>query len=236
MDEAQVLARAGSPVRVEVVAEMTPLSSYAVSMFTDELYDSVHDLATGEVSWGCSNGSISSDGMFYPWSSGIITIEASHNGLVGSLNITVTSGVGQSLEITSLNAHALVPVSLSSNLLDARNNPQSAQNVVWTVDGVYVGVGTPSWTPQDVGTYNLRARLHQMEHTATIVVTAGTPYEFVFDEGLQVRSGHSLFIIPQLLDINGFEMNITEAGNRIWTVENGSIIPSGWFTGSHPGY
>jgi len=75
-----------------------------------------------------------------------------------------------------------------------------------------------------------------MEHTATIVVTAGTPYEFVFDEGLQVRSGHSLFIIPQLLDINGFEMNITEAGNRIWTVENGSIIPSGWFTGSHPGY
>ena len=236
LDEAQLLARAGTPVRVEVIAEMTTLSADEVTMFTAELYDSVNNLATGEVSWSCSNGSISSDGMFYPWSSGIITIEASHNGLIGSLNVTVTSGVGQSLEITSLNAHALVPVSLSSNLLDARNNPQSAQNVVWTVDGVYVGVGTPSWTPQDVGTYNLRARLHQMEHTATIVVTAGTPYEFVFDEGLQVRSGHSLFIIPQLLDINGFEMNITEAGNRIWTVENGSIIPSGWFTGSHPGY
>ncbi len=236
LDEAQLLARAGAPVRVEVMAEMTSLSADEVTMFTAELYDSVNNLATGEVSWSCSNGSISSDGMFYPWSSGTITIEASHNGLVGSLNITVTSGVGQSLEITSLNAHTLVPVSLSSNLLDARNNPQLAQNVVWTVDGVYVGVGTPSWTPQDVGTYILRARLHQMEHTATLVVTAGNPYEFVFDEGLQVRSGHSLFITPHLLDINGFEMNITEAGNRIWTVENGSIIPSGWFTGSHPGY
>ena len=236
LDEAQLLARAGAPVRVEVTAEMTSLSADEVTMFTAELYDSVNNLATGEVSWSCSNGSISSDGMFYPWSSGTITIEASHNGLVGSLNITVTSGVGQSLEITSLNAHTLVPVSLSSNLLDARDNPQLAQNVVWTVDGVYVGVGTPSWTPQDVGTYILRARLHQMEHIATLVVTAGNPYEFVFDEGLQVRSGHSLFITPHLLDINGFEMNITEAGNRIWTVENGSIIPSGWFTGSHPGY
>ena len=236
LDEAQLLARAGTPVRVEVVAEVTTLSADEVTMFTADLYDSVNNLATGEVSWSCSNGSISPDGMFYPWSSGIITIEASHNGLVGSVNITVTPGVGQSLEITSLNAHALVPVSLSSNLLDARQNPQSAQNVVWTVDGVYLGVGNPSWTPQDTGTYILRARLHQMEHIATMVVTAGTPHEFVLDEGLQVRSGHSLFITPQLIDINGFEMNITEAGNRIWTVENGSILPSGWFTGSHPGY
>jgi hypothetical protein len=156
--------------------------------------------------------------------------------LVGSLNVTVTAGVGQSLDITSVNAYALVPVSLSANLLDARGNAQSSPNAVWTVDGIYAGVGNPSWTPQDVGNYIVRARLHQMEHVSTIVVTAGTPYEFIFDEGLQVRSGHSLLIKPKLLDINGFEMNITDAGNRIWTVENGSIIPSGWFTGSHPGY
>ena len=106
LDEAQLLARAGTPVRVEVVAEVTTLSADEVTMFTADLYDSVNNLATGEVSWSCSNGSISPDGMFYPWSSGIITIEASHNGLVGSVNITVTPGVGQSLEITSLNAHA----------------------------------------------------------------------------------------------------------------------------------
>ena len=236
LDETQLLARAGTPVRVEVIADVTTLTTDEVTMFTAELYDSVNNLATGEVTWSCSNGSISTDGMFYPWSSGVVMIQASHNGLIGSLNITVTAGVGQSLEITSLSGHALVPLSLSSNLLDARQNAQSAQNVVWTVDGIYVGVGTPSWTPEDVGTYLLRARLHQMEHTATLVVTAGNPYEFIFDEGLQVRSGHSLFISPQLLDINGFEMNITEAGNRIWAVENGSILPSGWFTGSHPGY
>jgi hypothetical protein len=236
LDDDQLLARAGTPVRVEVIADLATLSADEVTMFTAELYDSVNNLATGDVTWSCSNGSISSEGMFYPWSTGLITIEASHNGLVGSLNVTVTAGVGQSLDITSVNAYALVPVSLSANLLDARGNAQSSPNAVWTVDGIYAGVGNPSWTPQDVGNYIVRARLHQMEHVSTIVVTAGTPYEFIFDEGLQVRSGHSLLIKPKLLDINGFEMNITDAGNRIWTVENGSIIPSGWFTGSHPGY
>ena len=236
LNDGERVAHAGAPVRVEVIAEVSTLSSDGVTMFTAELYDSVNNLATGEVVWSCSNGSISSDGMFYPWSSGVITIEATHESLVGSFNITVTAGVGQSLEITSLNAHVLVPVSLSANLLDARGNTQLSQNAVWTVEGNYAGVGSPLWTPQDVGTYIVRARLHQMEHVSTIVVTAGTPSEFVFEEGLQVRSGYSLFISPQLLDLNGFEMNITEAGNRIWTVENGSILPSGWFTASHPGY
>ena len=236
LEDSEILARAGTPVRVEVIADAATLSADEVVMFTAELYDSVNNLATGEVVWSCSNGSISSDGIFYPWSSGLITIEATHNGLVGSFNITVTAGVGQSLEITSVNAHALVPVFLTANLLDARGNAQLSQNAAWTVDGVYVGTGSPSWTPQDVGNYTVRARLHQMEHVTILHVSAGTPYEFTFDEGLQVRSGHSIFISPHLLDINGFEMNITEAGNRIWTVENGSIIPSGWFTASHPGY
>ena len=235
-DDNGIISRAGTPVRVEVIADVATLSADEVTMFSAELYDSVNNLASGEVVWSSSNGSISSDGIFYPWSSGVITIEATHNGLIGSFNITVTAGAGQSLDITSLDAQALVPVFLTANLLDARGNAQFSQNAAWTVDGNYVGIGSPSWTPQDVGNYTIRARLHQMEHVATIQVTAGNPYEFTFDEGLQVRSGHSIFISPHLLDINGFEMNITEAGNRIWTVENGSIIPSGWFTASHPGY
>ena len=161
LEDSEILARAGTPVRVEVIADAATLSADEVVMFTAELYDSVNNLATGEVVWSCSNGSISSDGIFYPWSSGLITIEATHNGLVGSFNITVTAGVGQSLEITSVNAHALVPVFLTANLLDARGNAQLSQNAAWTVDGVYVGTGSPSWTPQDVGNYTVRARLHQ---------------------------------------------------------------------------
>ena len=227
--------RAGTAVRIEISTPVTSMSADEVTMFTAELYDSVNNLVTGEVVWSCSNGSISLDGMFYPWSSGMVTIEATHNGIVGSLNVTVTAGVGQSLEITSLSAHVLVPITLTANLLDARGNAQLSQDAVWTVDGDFVGAGSPSWTPEDVGQYTLRVRLHQMEHVSMMQVTAGSPSEFIFEDGLQVRSGHALFITPQLLDINGFAMNITEAGNRVWTVENGSILPSGWFTASYPG-
>lgn len=235
LEESEHATHAGTAVRIEISAPVTTLSADEVTMFTAELYDSVNNLVSGDVVWSSSNGSISPEGTFYPWNSGMITIEANHNGTVGSLNVTVTPGVGQSLEITSLSAHVLAPVTLTANLLDARGNAQLSQDAVWTVDGDYVGVGSPSWTPEDVGDFNIRVRLHQMEHVSVIQVSAGSPYEFIFEEGLQVRSGHALFITPQLLDMNGFAMNVTEAGNRVWTVENGSILPSGWFTASHPG-
>ena len=68
LNDDQRVAHAGAPVRVEVIADVSTLSADEVMMFTAELYDSVNNLATGEVVWSCSNGSISSDGMFYPWS------------------------------------------------------------------------------------------------------------------------------------------------------------------------
>ena len=184
LDDNRDVDYAGTAVRIEISAPATTLTADEVAMFTAELYDSVNNLVTGDVVWSCSNGSISPEGMFYPWNSGIITIEASHNGIVGSLNITVTAGVGQSLEITSLDAHVLAPVTLHANLLDARGNAQLSLDAVWTVDGDYVGVGSPAWTPEDVGEYSIRARLHQMEHVAVMHVRAGAPYEFIFEEGI----------------------------------------------------
>lgn len=237
LDEEEVVARQSSsqPVRIEISSEVNTITADEVNLFSAELYDAVNNLVSGDVVWSCSNGSITSDGMFYPWNSGTISVQASHNGLIDTFNISVTAGVGQSLQITSLSAQALAPVSLTADLLDARGNSKASSGVTWTIDGEYVGVGSPAWTPDDVGQYLVQARLYQMEHVATIEVTAGSPYEFVFDTGMQVRSGSSLLITPRLLDSNGFEMNVTEAGNRVWEVENGSIIPSGWFTATHPG-
>lgn len=234
-DEPTLFNGGAQPVRVVVSADSEILSADEVLLMSAQLYDNLNNPVSGEISWSCSNGTITDDGMFYPWSSGGVQIEASHNGLVGSINLTVTSGVGQTLHITSLSAHALLPVTLTADLLDARGNSQPATNVVWTIDGTYIGTGSTSWTPQDTGEYPIRARLYQMEHDATLVVSAGAPHEFVFDEGMQVRSGSALQMQPRLLDINGFEMNITTAGNRVWEVENGSIIPSGWFTATQPG-
>ncbi|MDA9165888.1 hypothetical protein N9O16_00175 [Candidatus Poseidoniaceae archaeon] len=237
LDEESLVSRQGGaqPVRVELSADLTSITADEVIMFTAQLYDNLNNQVSGEVVWSCSNGSITDDGIFYPWSSGSVLIQASHNGLVGSMNITVTPGVGQSLRTTSLTAHALLPVTLTADLLDARGNARTASNVVWTIDGTYIGTGEPVWTPMDTGEYSIRARLYQMEHDDTLVVSAGAPHEFVFDQGMQVRSGSALQMTPRLLDVNGFEMNITTAGNRVWEVENGSILPSGWFTATQPG-
>ena len=130
-DESLVSRQGGiQPVRVELSADLVSITADEVIMFTAQLYDNLNNQVSGEVVWSCSNGSITDDGIFYPWSAGTVLIQASHNGLVGSMNITVTSGVGQSLEVTSLTADVLLPVTLTADLLDARGNAQTASNVV----------------------------------------------------------------------------------------------------------
>ena len=98
LEDSDVIARQSSsqPVRVEISSEVNTLSADEVNLFSADLYDALNNLVSGDIIWSCSNGSITSDGMFYPWSSGIISIQASHNGLVDTFNISVTAGVGQS--------------------------------------------------------------------------------------------------------------------------------------------
>ena len=64
---------------------------------------------------------------------------------------------------------------------------------------------------------------------------AGDPYEFAFPEDLVLRSGEGLQLYPDLLDSFGQKMNNTLAGNKVWTVENGTITPVGYYYASAPG-
>ena len=104
-------------------------------------------------------------------------------------NMTVEAGIGQSIEISINSANVLVPNTLTANLLDARGNPKPTLDAVWTVDGDYIGQGTPQWVPQDIGEYHVVARLYQMETSEIIEVVAGNPHEFIFPNGMQIQSG-----------------------------------------------
>ena len=68
LDEEEVVARQSSsqPVRIEISSEVNTLTADEVNLFSAELYDAVNNLVSGDVVWSCSNGSITSDGMFYP--------------------------------------------------------------------------------------------------------------------------------------------------------------------------
>ena len=223
-------------VRIEITSPAYVMTADEVITFSATLYDSVNSIVAGEISWSSTNGTITDAGTFYPWSAGVISIQANSGTLSTIYNMTVEAGIGQSLEISINSASVLEPNMLTANLLDARDNSKPAADVIWTVDGEFIGQGTPSWIPSDVGTFELGARLYQMETSKQITVISGSPFEFIFPSNMQIQSGGILELEPSLVDVNGFEMSNNAAGTKLWSAENGSVNSTGWFFASHPGY
>ncbi len=223
-------------VRIDITSPSYSITADEVITFTATLYDSVNSVVGGEITWASTNGTITDEGTFYPWSSGIISIQASHGTLSTTYNMTVNPGIGQSIEVSINTANVMQSNILTANLLDARGNPQPTADAAWTIDGDYAGQGTPSWVPLDIGTYHVVARLYQMEASYDVEVVAGNPHEFKFPSGMLISTGGVMKLNPSLLDINGFEMANTLAGPKVWAAENGSVNSTGWFAASHPGY
>ena len=229
-------AAAGPPAQIVISTPSTVISSDGVLQMEATLYDALNNVVEGEITWSTSNGTIEDSGLFFPWSAGQVTIRAEHAGFNDTVVVTVQAGFGQSIEInTTAQPRAKFPFTLQANLIDSHDNPRSGQDVVWTVDGMYVGQGEPSWTPPSLGLYEVVARYDQLEQQVTMEAIAGDPYEFVFPEDLVLRSGEGLQLYPDLLDSFGQKMNNTLAGNKVWTVENGTITPVGYYYASAPG-
>ncbi len=229
------IMQAGTPTRIEVTSPQYSMSADEVLDFTAILYDSVNNIAEGEIVWSCSNGSIDNNGLFFPWTAGLIEIRADHLTLNATYNITVTPGQANTLRITTLSPQVLQPYTLVANEVDSRGNERISSEVVWTIDGVYIGQGSPQWIADDIGTANIKARLNQMETNEAVEVNPGSPFEFIFPEGIQVRSGQSVLLEPELVDANGFAMNRSAAGSVAWYAENGSVNSQGLYQASVPG-
>ena len=236
LDDDDVAMLAGTPTRIEVTSPQYSMTADEVVIFEAVLYDSVNNVAQGEVTWSCSNGTIDSNGLFFPWSAGLVEIRADHVLLNSTYNITVTPGQANTLRITTLSPQVLQPYTLSANEVDSRGNEKVSTDVVWTIDGDYIGQGNPQWIAEDIGTANMRVRLNQMESNVVVEVLPGNPFEFILPEGIQVRSGQSVLLEPKLVDANGFTMNASNAGSISWYAENGSINNQGLYQASAPGF
>lgn len=226
----------GPPAQIVISTQSTVISSDGVLQMEATLYDALNNVVDGEITWSSSNGTIGENGLFFPWSAGQVTIRADHAGFNDTVVVTVEAGWGQSIEInTSTQPRAKFPYTLQASLIDSHDNPRSGQDVVWTVDGTYIGQGQPSWTPPSLGLYEVVARYDQLEQQVTMEAIAGDPYEFIFPEDLILRSGEGLQLYPDLVDSFGQKMNNTAAGNKVWDVENGTITPVGYYYASAPG-
>ena len=229
------ISHSSPAVRVQITSPVFIISADEVVTFSAKLYDSVNSEVAGNIIWSSTNGTITDEGTFYPWNSGVITIQARHTNLTDEFNITVTPGIGQSIDISISEGQVLQNNVLTANLLDARGNPNPTDQAAWSIDGEYFGQGNPVWIPLDIGFYELTARLYQMEATAIVEVVAGSPHEFIFDENIVVRSGSPLQMNPVLVDINGYSMESNLAGPQLWFVENGSVNNTGYYYASNPG-
>ena len=236
LDDDDVIQRSGTADRVVIDDPPASMSADEVMAFEALIYDPVNNLVSGEISWSASNGTITEDGLFYPWSAVSVEIIAEHNGLRGSHNITVEPGVPTSIEITRLNVGVLEPTTMTADLLDARGNRMpGVSSMVWDIDGDYIGHGEPIWAAESIGEYHARVRYNQLETQATISVSAGAPYEFVFDDPLMVRAGTLQTITPHLVDVNGYEMPLSTAGSLSWFAENGSFNALGEYLATNTG-
>ena len=236
LQNAPGIFHSGTADRVVFDTPPSTMSADEVVMFEALIYDAVNNPVSGEIAWSASNGTITDDGLFYPWSSGLIEIIAEYNGLRDSHNITVVPGVPTSIEITSLSFGVLEAQNLTANLVDSRGNPAiGGAGMVWDVDGAYLGHGTPSWAPEEIGQATLRVRYNQLQDEATVDVQAGQPHAFVFEENLQVRAGVMTKILPTLVDVNGYEMPRSLAGPIAWFAENGSFNAQGEYLGTNTG-
>ena len=224
------IQRSGTPDRVVIDAPPLTMSADEVVVFEALIYDAVNNVLTGDISWSVTNGSINDDGMFFPWTSGLVEITAEHNGLKGTHNITVEPGVATAVEITSLSFGVRESNILTADLLDGRGNRMAGTTgLVWDIDGAYIGHDTPNWTPDETGEFTARVRYHQLEDVATITVRAGQPHAFIFDANLNVRAGTWTTIAPRLVDINGYEMPLAQAGPIAWYAQNGTFNAQGQY-------
>ena len=230
------ILRSGTADRVVIDDPPTAISADEVVLFEAIIYDPVNNILTGDIAWSVSNGTISDDGLFYPWAAGLVEVVAEHNGLLGKYNITVEPGVPTSIEITRLFVGVLESTTLTADVLDGRGNRMTGPStMVWDINGDYAGHGQPSWTAEELGEVQARVRYNQLEASATIEVTAGAPHAFVFDEPLMVRAGTLQTIRPHLVDINGYEMPLSKVGSLSWFAENGSFNSQGEYLATNTG-
>ena len=76
-----------SPVRIQISSPTYIMSADEVVTLSAKLYDSVNSEVAGDIIWSSTNGTITDEGTFYPWNSGVITIQARHTNLTDEFNI-----------------------------------------------------------------------------------------------------------------------------------------------------
>ncbi len=216
--------------------DRTTITADQALLFQAELKDSSGQPVSGAINWTVTNGSMEETGLFIPWSAGVVSVTAEHQGLLASRQITVEAGRPADLELALTETPvAGSPFRLNALGVDAKGNEQSLNNVAWFIDGVAQGVGSPVVVVAEPGPIEISMRLFDIESVDIVEVVPGDPVAIVFPSGMSMRSGQGLLLKPLLVDANGFPMPYDVVGGLSWTSNHGVVDTDGVFFPTRPG-
>ena len=229
-------AFANTPASIDIDPHVQSVSADQVIRFPATVKDSSGNPINEQINWSSSSGSIDADGLFTPGMTGSATITASSGGVNSSTSVMVSPG--WPVDIQSMFNQTEVSIDdevhLNATLIDRAGNPV-AGDLLWRCQNGQIDHDNLTWNPDTVGSAVMRIIYLELETRVTFNVVPGNPDLLEIPYGITVQSGTTFHIVPIAKDSQGNEVGLSKVGQLTWSVENGSISPTGLFYANAPG-
>ena len=227
---------AATPASIQIDSHSQSISADQAIRFTAVVKDSSGSPINEPINWSASSGSIDSDGLFTPGKAGQTIITATSGGVNSTSSINVTPGwpvgIQSGFNVTEISVDD--EIDLNATLVDRAGNPVDGE-LTWRCQNGEIDYLNKTWSPDEVGNTTMRIIYMELEIQVIFNVIPGTPDSLQIPFGLTVQSGTTFHIIPTAQDSYGNEVGISKAGELTWSVENGSISPTGVYFAGAPG-
>ncbi len=229
-------ATAATPASIDIDAHTQSVSADQAVRFSAVVKDSSGSPINEPVIWSTSSGFIDSEGLFTPGLAGQTTITAMSGSINSTTSINVMAGwpVGIRTAFNTTEVSVDDVVKLNATLIDRANNSVTG-DLTWRCQNGIIDYLNHTWTPENIGNTTMRIIHLELETQVVFNVVPGSPKTLDIPYGQTVQSGSTLQILPVAKDAKGNEVGISKAGVLTWSVENGSISPTGVYYGGAPG-
>ena len=196
--------------------------------FNSIAYDHQSMVQSPPVEWYASAGSIGSNGLYTPSTTGTHSISACFGLVCGTQTVTVTPGAPTELVVTPLSAtiSADDTLTITASMVDQHGNDVPGEAITFSpTNGSMSSVMPNIFEPYAVGTHVVR-----VQHTTSgefvdvsVTVTPGVAAYFELSGcGGTMPAGVWCDITADLYDQFGNTLDISAAGNLTWTTTNGN--------------
>ena len=229
-------ATAATPASIDIDSHTQSVSADQAVRFTAIVKDSSGNAINEPIIWSTSSGSIDHEGLFTPGFAGQTTITAVSGNVNTTTTIDVLAGWPVGIQSGFSNTEVSIDdeIQLNATLIDRAGNSVLG-DLTWRCQNGAIDHDNQTWIPGHIGNATMRIIHLELETQVVFNIVPGSPKTLDIPYGQTVQSGSTIHIQPIAKDARGNEVGISKAGALTWSVENGSISPTGVYFGSAPG-